>query len=95
MAEVKGGRGGSTSGETLAVLIPGPASSRSPGRPHKRPLTSPATIGRPALSRCFRLPLCSAMAPSRTIKLVIIGDSGVGKTSLRGQVRPLFACLRQ
>jgi GTPase SAR1 family protein len=26
------------------------------------------------------------MAPSRTIKLVIIGESGVGKTSLRGQV---------
>jgi GTPase SAR1 family protein len=23
-----------------------------------------------------------------TIKLVVIGDSGVGKTSLRGQVRP-------
>jgi guanylate kinase len=27
------------------------------------------------------------MAPARTIKIVIIGDSGVGKTSLRGQVR--------
>jgi GTPase SAR1 family protein len=26
----------------------------------------------------------------RTVKIVVIGDSGVGKTSLRGQVNPDF-----